>query len=47
MNFLIPWDKKDEIMIHFLLAMLSLLSGANEYDIHYRMVADKDEIFFI
>ena len=40
-------ELKAEMMIHLLLATLSLLSGANEYEIHFCMAPENDKTFLI
>lgn len=42
-----PQELKAEIMSHLLLAMLSLLNGANDYEIHFCMAPENDKTFLI
>lgn len=40
-----PQEHTAERMIHLLLAMLSLLRGVNEYEIHFYMTPENDKAF--
>ena len=42
-----PQELKAEMVIHLLPAMLPLLSGAKEYEIHFCMAPEKDKTFLI